>query len=581
MALRRTTTLRLTACLVALVLACASACQADQATDAPALDSDSPTLDVRVGLAGAFKVGHWTPLYVTITAGSSQLAGHLEFQAPDNDDVLTQLDCRSTELRIEPGQQWSGWRYVKIGRIRSKLLVTLRGPNGAVVLRRQIPNLIAQPSTALWLLSAGPDVEAEKTIPLLARIQQERVLCGLLKQAHEFPDQWYGYDGVSVLIAATSEAQVLESLSTQQFQALLQWIRLGGRLVLSSSARAPELFSADHAFHILRPGEYVEQAEFWKASGLENFAQAGEPVDPDQMTPLAVFTQLRGRTLCLEGAGGARDRALVQQYPFGFGTITYLALDLDRPPLSGWSARPRLLARLLEPRGADGDSTRGGRNSQVTHLGYQDMTGQLRAALEQFPGVTLVHFSWIAGLLVAYLLLLGPVDFLLLRRIGRPHWTWFTFPLLVLAFTGLSVGLFRHWKGAPLQLNQVEIVDVDVPDKLVRGTTWATIYSPATASLDARFTASPALPSRLDMSTLLVSWQGLPGTGMGGMNSPAASRTLASRERSQSYGIASPCAAAPAAATPQITHLPLQTASTKSLVARWSGSADVGPAATR
>ena len=284
--------------------------------------------------------------------------------------------------------------------------------------------------------------------------------------------------------------------------------------------------------------------------------------------------------MCLEGAGGARDRTIVQQYSYGFGDITYLALDLELPPLSQWSARPRLLARLLQPSSGDGEFSRAGRKSQVTHLGYHDMTGQLRAALEQFPGVTLVQFSWIAGLIVIYLLLLGPVDFLLLRRIGRPQWTWFTFPVVVIAFCGLSVWLFHHWKGSQLRLNQVEIVDVDVAQQLVRGTVWANVYSPATASLQVDFHPVPGLPSPILPAPALVSWQGLPGSGLGGMNAPAASGSLLENDRAHEYRIS--CCFGPqldrtakAAAQGQIRQLPLQTASTKALVARWWGRAEV------
>jgi hypothetical protein len=404
-------------------------------------------------------------------------------------------------------------------------------------------------------------------------------VCTQLTDPEQFPDHWYGYQGLSSLVVTTSLSSVLEQLDATQFGALVSWVRLGGRMVISASRRAEELFAPTGRFHVFRPGTFVESDTYWKASGLENFARAGDPVDPDQLGPLAVFTQLRGRTLCLEGAGGAQDRALVVQYPVGFGDVTFLALDLEELPLSSWSARPRLLARLLQPNDEGGDSSSGGqRMGQVTHLGFDDLTGQLRAALEQFPDVTLVQFSWVAVLLVGYVLLIGPLDFLLLRRWGRPQWTWITFPLLVVLFSALAMWLSQHWKGSTLQVNQVEVVDIDIPDQLMRGTTWANLYSPRATTLQLRVEPSGDDPSTSESPVeVLASWQGLPGSGMGGMSNPTGVNALGDQYDSAEYQVTYPLSSPMPLDQAQIDALPLQTASTKGLVAIWSRPVNLGP----
>ena len=47
---------------------------------------------------------------------------------------------------------------------------------------------------------------------------------------------------------------------------------------------------------------------------------------------------------------------------------------------------------------------------QVTHLGFDDLSGQLRGALDQYAGATRVAFSWIAAILVLYIAIIGPGD---------------------------------------------------------------------------------------------------------------------------------------------------------------------------
>ena len=198
--------------------------------------------------------------------------------------------------------------------------------------------------------------------------------------------------------------------------------------------------------------------------------------------------------VCYEGAGGANDRALVVQYPFGFRRNHVPRVGSRTGSAGDWPARPRLLARLLQTRSEEEDSAMGQEGlGQVTHVGYDDISGQLRSALDQYSHVTLVRFSWVAGLLVLYLLLLGPLDFFGLHKLGRPQWTWVTFPLIVLAFCVLAVWLSQRWKGSRSEINQIDVVDVDLEQGTVRGTTWANMYSPQAARLDMDLVPQPAV----------------------------------------------------------------------------------------
>ncbi len=63
--------------------------------------------------------------------------------------------------------------------------------------------------------------------------------------------------------------------------------------------------------------------------------------------------------------------------------------------------------------GEEDDSLAGGGGN---HAGYQDLSGQLRSQLEKFESVTPVQFVWIAALLAFFVLVIGPLDFYLLRQ---------------------------------------------------------------------------------------------------------------------------------------------------------------------
>ncbi len=85
------------------------------------------------------------------------------------------------------------------------------------------------------------------------------------------------------------------------------------------------------------------------------------------------------------------------------------------------------------------------------HYGYSDLAGQMRSALDRFTGVRQAPFWLVAGLIVAYILLIGPGDYFFLRKVvRRMEWTWLTFPsIVVLGEPGrLRAGLLAQGRSA-------------------------------------------------------------------------------------------------------------------------------------
>ena len=101
--------------------------------------------------------------------------------------------------------------------------------------------------------------------------------------------------------------------------------------------------------------------------------------------PIARFSGVEGR---IEAAKA--DLPLVIRSPRGFGQVVFLAADLDQPPLAGWADRKLLAARLLDLPTAEAPLE----DAPAIPYGYNDLAGQLRSALDQFPGVCRVPISW-------------------------------------------------------------------------------------------------------------------------------------------------------------------------------------------
>jgi hypothetical protein len=535
---------------------------------------------VRIGFDGKYKVGHWTPVSVTLVGGHRPDSVQLELIVLDGDGVRTKFaPVESPAIQLPAETETSVLGYVKFGRVNSGLTVTLRGSDGAVVTSREfsssdLPH--AALATNELVVTAGQSIGVEDAISSRRRSgsDQQELLTSLIQRAADLPDRWYGYEGVDTLIVTTSQPEFVDQLSSQQFEALEQWVRLGGRLILCVGARGQQMLGPGGRWTSFAPGRFAGVVAQRSTRGFETYAAATQRLDAvggtraaDFHLDMTLLQDVRVLPEAYEGTG-PYDRPSIVRFPLGFGQVTFVAVDLDQAPFTQWQGRPRLVAKILQGQSDRRDeSAVEQRSGQVMHVGYEDIVGQLRSALDQFDGVTLVWFSWVAGLLVLYIALIGPADYFFLKNIvGRMQWTWVTFPVVVVLFCTLAYLLSDVWKGNRLRINQVDLVDVDVDGSLIRGTTWANVYSPRTDSFNLSLDTHSSLQ---EPASVLLSWQGLPGEGLGGMNTRATAA-----EFNVPYAIASePCTSGGSHAA--IGNMPIQVSSTKTLAARWWGKAEL------
>ncbi len=308
-----------------------------------------------------------------------------------------------------------------------------------------------------------------------------------------------------------------------------------------------------------------------RSPGLETYASASSRLDAKSADFALKMTQLKNIDGIVEASEGIGRsvRPTIIRGSHGLGQIIFVGLDLDQSPFTEWRDRGRLVARLMtgetdfSPRQAE--NVRSGR---VSHLGFDDLAGQLRASLDQFEGVTLVVFSWVAVVIIVYGLLIGPADYFFLRfGLRRMEATWLTFPALVVLFGALTVMLAYSWKGRQLRINQVDIVDIDAKTSTVRGAYFAHLYSPRTQLLQLELQPAESDLANEQSVQMRLSWQGLPGKGLGGMNTGMAPLV------DVSYGIRSDRAASGQGKT-SLEGLPIQVWSSKSLSARWTAKTD-------
>ena len=558
------------AVLASLVTAATSA-SAQEAVDKPQI------VGLRIGFGEHYKLGCWTPAEVTLLGADRDLVGMVTLRVADGDGVpvvAPPLDSRPTQLLA--GQTTTVRQLIRPGQGSVEIEVRFTYADGRRNVRKTYSSDVVTPGRSLPLpltegarlvAAIGPSVGVDEAATLLREHETASALETAQVSVADLPTRWFGYEGIDTLVLSTSQPEVYRQLvpGDARHQALLRWVEMGGHVVLFIGANAPEVLAPDAPLAALAPGSFVEQVSHQGfdaaeiGAALEAYSETNVPIPG---LAVADATETGFEMPRLEGYAGAVELAhdelpLVIHEPRGMGVVTFVAMDFDRLPIAGWKSRGHVLTRLLAIEIPTEDDLTEDQQVGFMVYGAVDLVSLLRSGLEQFEGVRLIPFWVVALLVVVYIILIGPVDYLLVKRVlKRMELTWITFPLFVI---GVSVGAYAlaYWlKGDELRTNQVDVVDVDVETGFVRGTSWSNVFSPRMQRFD--LSIAPQLPTGEEpaQSDSVVAWLGMPGTGFGGMGSRGAAAF-----GQRAYGLAP--------ARDGLRGVPIQVWSTKTFTSRW------------
>ena len=487
-------------------------------------------IELRAGFSGHFKVGYWTPFEVVLRGGSEPVRGHVELVVLDGDAVPTRVRAPDGEpLALEPGEEKTVLLDAKIGQLKSDVTVGFRSEGRLIASRRlsttadeELIHIMPSGQELIVWLGAGDNSGDQ------AQFDERRATLAHVSDPSRLPVHWWGYEGVDAVVLVTGQDEIDSQLTSNspQMAALDQWVRMGGRLIWSAGKRAETVLAPDSQLARFAPGTFASMVPLRQSTMLETYADTSEPLEAGSgpfSAGVPKLQDVRGSIEAYAG-GNPRDLPLVVRTPHGFGEVVFVAFDLESPALVQWSARPQLFDKLLRKARSATKETDSGTLGQVTTLGFVDLSGQLRSALDQIQGVQLVPFWLVAVLVLVYIVCIGPLDYFLVKKVlGRMEATWITFTLTVVLFSAGAYALAYQLKGGELRTNQIDLVDFDAESKLIRGTSWSNLFSPRideydiSLSVDSKTATSP---------TLLFSWLGLPGNGFGGMNPPGGAMPL-------------------------------------------------------
>jgi hypothetical protein len=441
------------------------------ASRAASARADTLFLAARPAFNGHYRVGGWLPVHV-----------ELRNEGPDRTVEVRAAPFKSAAqyaatVELPNGAQKVLTLYVYMPAAARRLDVTLL-VDAAVVTQQRLDARVLPGRARTIAVASGEG----RLPPLPRRVAGNASLEAFALTLAELPENVAGLSAIDTLLLhdmATSEMNVL------QRAAIEAWVLRGGHLIVSGGAGLERtLAGLPETLKFVADGglQTISAAAFFPNGGDEILSIASlRPLDnPERLQPYAL--PLR--------ALPAANTAIEQT--FGQGAVTVFAADLLNPALAEVSADPQFWDDLLKP------------VSQLpTGFAPDDVSldtltsSNLASSLTSLPALEFPSPFLLLGLLGTYIVLVGPVTYLVLRRLDRQAWGWFVIPTLTMVFATAAFGISYAQRGGDVLLNELALVEVLPPgasSSLARTRSFVGVFSPTQRMYDMEVVADDAAP---------------------------------------------------------------------------------------
>ena len=387
------------------------------------------TLDIRVGFDGYIQPSTWVPVTIVASNNGPDFSGELRIQV----DALASGRTFYTYLIDLPrGSRKQVTLYpADVVMLNNTLQVDLVSGNRVVASQQARVQSVEQGALFIGMWSDTPGALA--SLGKIKPTNGKAVVATLTEE--DLPpvaDGWAALDVLMIYDADTGK------LSQEQRTALRGWVEQGGRLIIAGGASYQRTLSGLGDLDPL-------DATGTKDVSVESLsAAAGVPFSHPDSNELITVGALTGNAQILYADGGV---PLVAWRSIGYGRVDFLAADPGLEPLLSWQAMPVLWMQIL----ADGGARPG------WAYGFSSEWESARQAVAAIPGVSLPSVLQLCGFLVVYVMLIGPINYLILWRLKRRELAWITIPGLVILFSVIAYLTGFQLRGSQVILHRLAV----------------------------------------------------------------------------------------------------------------------------
>ncbi|HKC18381.1 MAG TPA: hypothetical protein VKE27_02000 [Candidatus Dormibacteraeota bacterium] len=465
--------------LIAAVVAAIGLLASPLASEAAA--GNTIDIGIQVGYNGAVKLGQWMPVTVDLTNHGPQVDGTLEIDTANTaaskggppagsaiyQTAITLASGATKHLRTYLSEDFPGnveVRVVQNGRVlQSAQLSIATSVSGLLVgVLSDVPTALDEIATIhpsgnapTVVHLAGPDVPDS---PLVLR----------------------AFDLIALDDFST------DTLTSAQRTAVADYVVQGGSLLLSSGGSWHKTLAS--LPNTLVPMQVSSSIVLPRSEALGGVANV--EITTGSLSP--------GANVLL----GERGLPLLVESPVGAGWVTMSTFDWAQGPIAASSDDSALLRQQVvrvtygSANGAGALVTAGKGGTIGNSVAMRG--GGLAQALGNVPPLDLPAWWLIGALVVVYVLVIGPVNYFVLRGVGHRALAWITVPAIAIVASGGAYGASLLTKGTSVVVNEVAIVHVQPGWARAYSEQYTGIVTPTRGDFEVGLDSRPSMISPID-----------------------------------------------------------------------------------
>lgn len=432
------------------------------------------TLDVQAGYDDRFRPGRWSPVIITVSH-DRPITGRLDVRVANaSDSVMT------IRQRVGVGTQKQTYVvYAPLSMLFDPVRVTLADDSTGKLLAEWPDNNPGAVNTRFGM--GGEQVGFFALTTGRAPVMQGMVYDrggGTTIVSHQpasmLPVTPVGYDSIDLLYLNNP---AWGSLSNDQQNAIVAWIRAGGHAILWPGV---EPLQSDAPLVSILPAAVgdvtslaLDRPALQKAGLSDRFGSIAKRT----LTPI---TGARGFGVLDNNATGFT-------YRVGLGTMTVMPIDGSVLQFNDTDAFRRFWRNVLgltidfKASGGTGANEKKQPRSSYEQAAEVDAAHDALGYIGDIPDAGAFQFSYILIVIGLLMLVVGPIDFFILKKIGRQPWTWMT----TLGWIGLvTIGALyagHLLRSGNLYYRTMRLVE-QTSDQVVSQNEVALVYAPRSAT---------------------------------------------------------------------------------------------------